>query len=141
MSKKWRDALILEGPLPVDTQRTDAFARSLQKFGGRIVARQKFKAGTDPRDREQNNPALLTAGSRDYDVVFVADDAFDFVRTVPYHTVRARPVVGSIDLEPVAWHWTWEHNGAPQVNSLASTKNPAAATWKARTGRPGSRSR
>jgi ABC transporter substrate binding protein (PQQ-dependent alcohol dehydrogenase system) len=36
---------------------------------------------------------------------------------VPYRTVRPRPVVGSIDLEPVAWHWTWEHNGAPQVNS------------------------
>ena len=31
--------------------------------------------------------------------------------------MRPRPVVGSIDLEPVAWHWTWEHNGAPQVNS------------------------
>jgi ABC transporter substrate binding protein (PQQ-dependent alcohol dehydrogenase system) len=123
MSKKWRDVLILEGPLPVDAQRTDAFARSVQKFGGRIVARQKFKPGTDPRDREQNNPALLTAGSRDYDVVFVADDAFDFVRTVPYHTVRARPVVGSIDLEPVAWDWTWEHNGAPQVNSRFEKKS------------------
>jgi ABC transporter substrate binding protein (PQQ-dependent alcohol dehydrogenase system) len=123
LSKKWRDMLVLEGPLPVDTQRTDAFARSVQKFGGRIVARQKFKAGTDPREREQNNPALLSAGSRDYDVVFVADDAFDFVRTVPYHTVRARPVVGSIDLEPVAWHWTWEHNGAPQVNSRFDKKS------------------
>jgi len=52
-----------------------------------------------------------------YDVVFVADDAFDFARQVPYHTVLPRPVVGSIDLEPVAWHWTWEHNGAPQVNA------------------------
>src|SRR5262249_17523132 len=48
---------------------------------------------------------------------FVADDGFDFVRQVPYHTVRARPVVGSIDLEPLAWHWTWERNGAPQINS------------------------
>ena len=38
--------------------------------------------------------------NRDYDVVFVADHAFDFARQVPYHTVRARPVVGSIDLEP-----------------------------------------
>jgi ABC transporter substrate binding protein (PQQ-dependent alcohol dehydrogenase system) len=123
LSKKWRDMLVLEGPLPVDAQRTDAFARSVQKYGGRIVARQKFKAGTDPREREQNNPALLTAGNRDYDVVFVADDAFDFVRTVPYHTVRARPVVGSIDLEPVAWHWTWEHNGAPQVNSRFDKKS------------------
>jgi len=36
---------------------------------------------------------------------------------VPYHLVRPRPVIGSIDLEPVAWHWTWDHNGAPQVNS------------------------
>ena len=25
-------------------------------------------------------------------------------------------MVGAIDLEPVAWHWTWEHNGAPQIN-------------------------
>ena len=36
---------------------------------------------------------------------------------MPYHTVLPRPVVGSIDLEPVAWHWTWEHNGAPQVDA------------------------
>ena len=36
---------------------------------------------------------------------------------VPYRLVRPRPVIGSIDLEPVAWHWTWERNGAPQVNS------------------------
>ena len=117
VSHKWRDLLVFEGPLPADAQRTNAFVRSAQKFGARIVARQRFKTGTDPREREQNDPALLSAVNRDYDVVFVADDAFDFVRTVPYHTVRPRPVVGSIDLEPVAWHWTWEHNGAPQVNS------------------------
>ena len=55
--------------------------------------------------------------SRDYDVIFIADDAFDFARQLPYQTLRARPVVGSIDLEPVAWHWTWERHGAPQVNS------------------------
>ncbi|MFZ1096275.1 MAG: amino acid ABC transporter substrate-binding protein, partial [Xanthobacteraceae bacterium] len=54
---------------------------------------------------------------RDYDVVFVADSAFEFARQVSYRTVRPRPVAGSIDLEPVAWHWTWDHNGAPQVNS------------------------
>jgi ABC transporter substrate binding protein (PQQ-dependent alcohol dehydrogenase system) len=56
-------------------------------------------------------------------VVFVADSDFDFVRTVPYHLVRPRPVLGSIDLEPVAWHWTWEHNGAPQVNSRFEKKS------------------
>jgi ABC transporter substrate binding protein (PQQ-dependent alcohol dehydrogenase system) len=117
VSKKWRDYLVLQGPAAADAPAAKTFENSAKKFGARIVAHQNFKAGTDPREREQNDPALLTATSRDYDVVFVADDAFDFVRQVPYHTVRPRPVVGSIDLEPLAWHWTWDHNGAPQVNS------------------------
>jgi ABC transporter substrate binding protein (PQQ-dependent alcohol dehydrogenase system) len=115
-ARKWRDVLVLEGPLPADAQTVKAFIRSAQKFGVRIVADQHFKAGTDPREREQNNPALLSA-MRSYDAVFIADAAFDFARQVPYRTVLPRPVVGSIDLEPMAWHWTWEHNGAPQVNA------------------------
>jgi ABC transporter substrate binding protein (PQQ-dependent alcohol dehydrogenase system) len=117
VSRKWRDYLVLQGPAAGDAAAAKTFESSTKKFGARIVAHQNFKAGTDPREREQNDPALLTAISRDYDVVFVADEAFDFVRQVPYRTVRPRPIVGSIDLEPVAWHWTWDHNGAPQVNS------------------------
>src|SRR5579871_44135 len=122
-SRKWRDVLVFEGPSPADAETVRAFTRSAQKFGAKIVADQHFKTGTDPREREQNNPALLSAIRGNYDVVFVADDAFDFVRQVPYHTVLPRPVVGSIDLEPVAWHWTWEHNGAPQVNSRFDKKS------------------
>ena len=117
ISRKWRDVLALQGPLPADTLATKAFEASAKKFGARIVATRDFKAGTDPREREKNDPLLLTALTRDYDVVFVADDDFDFARQLPYQTVRPRPVVGSIGLEPVAWHWTWEHNGAPQINS------------------------
>jgi ABC transporter substrate binding protein (PQQ-dependent alcohol dehydrogenase system) len=113
VSRKWRDLLVFEGPLPADAAMAAAFDHSAQKFGARIVAHQHFKPGTDPRDREANDPALLSAVNRDFDVVFVADDAFDFARTVPYHLVRPRPVMGSIDLEPLAWHWTWERNGAP----------------------------
>lgn len=117
VSRKWRDLLVLEGPQPADAATAKAFARSAQKFGARIVADQHFKPGTDPREREQNDPLLLTALRGNYDAVFVADSDFDFARQVPYRTVLPRPVVGSIDLEPTAWHWTWEHNGAPQVNS------------------------
>src|SRR6516165_10439589 len=117
ISRKWRDVLALQGPLPSDTLATKAFEASAKKFGARIVATRDFKAGTNPREREKNDPLLLTALTRDYDVVFVADDDFDFARQLPYQTVRPRPVVGSIGLEPVAWHWTWEHNGAPQINS------------------------
>ena len=134
-SRKWRDILVFEGPLPADAETARAFTRSAQKFGAKIVADQHFKAGTDPREREQNNPALLSAIRGNYDVVFVADEAFDFVRQVPYHTVLPRPVVGSIDLEPMAWHWTWEHNGAPQVNSRFEKKSGGrrmeSADWAA----------
>jgi ABC transporter substrate binding protein (PQQ-dependent alcohol dehydrogenase system) len=123
VSRKWRDMLVFEGPLAEDAATTKAFLHSVQKFGARVVAHQHFKPGTDPRQREQNDPALLSAINRDFDVVFVADDAFDFARQVPYHLVRPRPVMGSIDLEPVAWHWTWEHNGAPQVNTRFAKKS------------------
>ena len=117
VSRKWSNLLVIEGPLPSDATMVAAFERSARKFGARIVARQQFKPGTDPREREKNDPTLLTAMTRDYDIVVVADNAFDFAREVPYRTARPRPVAGSIGLEPVAWHWTWEHNGAPQVNS------------------------
>jgi ABC transporter substrate binding protein (PQQ-dependent alcohol dehydrogenase system) len=134
-SRKWRDALVLHGLLPADALKTKAFEASAKKFGVRVVATKPFKVGTDPRERELNNPALLSAVNRDYDVVFVADDAFDFARQVPYQTVRARPVVGAIDLEPVAWHWTWERHGAPQLNSrfqrLTNGRRMDSADWAA----------
>jgi ABC transporter substrate binding protein (PQQ-dependent alcohol dehydrogenase system) len=135
MSRKWQNIAVLEGPLPADALAADAFEHSAKKFGARVVAHQRFKPGTDPRERDQNNPTLLTALNRDYDAVFVADDAFDFARQLPYHTQRPRPVVGSIDLEPVAWHWTWEHNGAPQVQARfqarAGGRHMEGADWAA----------
>ena len=138
VSRKWRDILVLEGASPADASMTAAFTRSAQKFGAKIVANQRFKPGTDPREREQNDPTLLSAINRDFDAVFVADAAFDFARTVPYHISRPRPVIGSIDLEPAAWHWTWERHGAPQVNSRFEKKSggrhmegPDWAAWMA----------
>jgi ABC transporter substrate binding protein (PQQ-dependent alcohol dehydrogenase system) len=138
VSRKWRDILVFEGPSPADAAATAAFTRSAQKFGARIVADQHFKPGTDPREREQNDPALLSTVNRDFDVVFVADEALDFARTVPYRLTRPRPVIGGIDLEPVAWHWTWERHGAPQLNSRFDKKSggrrmegPDWAAWMA----------
>ncbi|MFL6797255.1 MAG: ABC transporter substrate-binding protein [Xanthobacteraceae bacterium] len=117
VSRKWRDVLLLRGPLAADAAMAKAFEQSAKKFGARIIAQKDFRPGTDPREREQNNPALLSAVNRDYDVTFVADETFEFAREVPYHTVRARPVVGSIDLDPVGWDWSFERHGAPQINS------------------------
>ena len=138
VSRKWRDLLVLEGPSPADAAMTAAFTHSAQKFGARIVVDRHFKPGTDPRQREENDPTLLSAAAHDFDAAFVADDVFDFARSVPYRLARPRPVIGSIDLEPVAWHWTWERNGGPQVNSRFEKKTggrhmdgPAWAAWLA----------
>jgi ABC transporter substrate binding protein (PQQ-dependent alcohol dehydrogenase system) len=135
VARKWRDVLLLEGPLPDDALLADAFARSAKKFGARLVERRRFKLGNDPRERDENNPALLTATSHDYDVVFVADADGEFARALPYRTVRARPVVGSTGLVADAWHWTWERYGAPQLINrfLARAKRHMTghdwATW------------
>src|SRR6202034_1633771 len=72
VSRKWTSLLEFQGPTPADATLTSAFEHSVQKFGAHIVAQQKFKPGTDPRDREKNDPALMSAINRDFDAVFVA---------------------------------------------------------------------
>jgi ABC transporter substrate binding protein (PQQ-dependent alcohol dehydrogenase system) len=115
VSRKWREVLMLVGPTPEDAALAVSFERSARRFGLRINDRRPFVLGTDPRQRQQNNVALLTGGA-DYDVVFVADADGEFARSVPYQTLNPRPVVGSAGLAPLAWHWSWERHGAPQLN-------------------------
>jgi len=111
--RKWREALLLEGPSASDQVLAEAFRRSAKRYGVEVVASRPFVLSNDPREREQNNIALLTQGG--YDVVFVADTDGEFARSVPYSTLRARPVVGSEGLAALTWHWAWERHGAPQL--------------------------
>ena len=136
ISKKWREALVLTGPRPEDEQLTAAFNRSAKRFGVKVVDQRPFVLSNDPREREKNNVALLTAGA-DYDVVFVADTDGEFARDVPYQTVRPRLVVGSEGLAASGWHWAWERHGAPQLEKRFQKKarrpmrDPDWATWMA----------
>ena len=136
VSKKWRSVLLLEGPRPEDRLQADAFERSAKRFGLKIVERKPFVLSNDPRQRDQGNVALLTAGA-DHDVVFVADSDGEFARSVPYRTVRSRPVVGAEGLAAAAWSWAWERHGAPQLNARlekhAARKmaDPDWAAWMA----------
>jgi len=123
VSRKWRDVLLLEGPEPGDAAEAAALQRSARKFGVRIVAHHKFKLGNDPRDRELNNPALLTAINRDYDVVIVADEGLEMARQLPFRTTRPRPTAGTTGLEAEAWHWTWDRSGGPQLNGRFQAKS------------------
>jgi ABC transporter substrate binding protein (PQQ-dependent alcohol dehydrogenase system) len=113
--KQWHNVLLLRGPAPADQMLADSYARAFTRFGAKIVETREFVPTNDPRQREQNNIALLTSGP-DYDAVLVADTAGDFGRYFPYQVALPRPVIGSVGLVPAAWYWAFERYGAPQLN-------------------------
>ena len=115
VSRSWRNVLLLRGPLEDDARLAAAFENAARRFGLRIVNQREFVLSNDPRLRDQGNVALLTGGV-DHDVVFVADADGEFARGVPYATVRPRPVVGAEGLAALAWHWSWDRHGAPQLS-------------------------
>jgi ABC transporter substrate binding protein (PQQ-dependent alcohol dehydrogenase system) len=124
--RNWSNILVLEGQQPRDAMIADVFSESAKKFGLNIVDRRIFKLGNDPRQRDQNNIALLTQGR--YDVIFVGDDLGDFGRYVSFQTALPRPVAGSHGLRASGWHWTWERHGAPQLNQRFLRDNTRTMT-------------
>ncbi|MCW5715794.1 MAG: ABC transporter substrate-binding protein [Bauldia sp.] len=116
VSRRWRNILVLQGPSAEDAALVEALRESAANFQGRIVDVRPFVPGNDPRNRDLSNVAVLTAAGN-YDVVFVADADGEFAAQVPYNTNDPRPVVGAAGLVPVAWHWAWDRQGAPQLNA------------------------
>lgn len=114
--RRWAKVLVLKGPNPADEAFAAAWARSAKRFGLKIVDTRPFKLGLDPRERELNNLQLLT-GSQDYDAVFVADADGEFARNVPYQTANPRVVIGASGLVADGWHWSYERDGARQLNN------------------------
>jgi ABC transporter substrate binding protein (PQQ-dependent alcohol dehydrogenase system) len=112
--RKWNRVLVLEGPLDADKLLTQAFERSAKRYALKIIDKKPFVLSNDPRERDQNNIALLTAEGN-YDVVYVADSNGEFARDVPYQTVKPQLVVGTEGMAAAAWHWAWERHGAPQL--------------------------
>jgi len=132
----WRRVLVIDSDDPEDKAVSAAFQASAAKFGLSVVGPKAFAPGTDPRDRDRNNPRLITSEG-DYDVVYIADHDGDFARALAYNTFLARPVVGASGLVPTAWHPYWERQGAPQLNHrfVRATGRPMSevdwSTWAA----------
>jgi ABC transporter substrate binding protein (PQQ-dependent alcohol dehydrogenase system) len=115
VKRNWREVLMLVGEREADKTLARAFEAAARKFGLEISDSRDFILSNDPRERDQNNLAILTGGV-DYDVVFLADALGEVGRFLPYQTQDPRPVVGGEGLLAGAWHWTWERHGAPQLN-------------------------
>ncbi len=134
--RRWREVLVLVGPLAADKAMAAAFRRTAARYGLKIADERDFVLSNDPRQRELNNPLLLTQGS-DHDVVFVADSDGEFARDLNYRTVDPRPLVGSEGLAGLAWHWSWSRHGAPQLENRFQDhadrpmRDPDWAAWLA----------
>lgn len=129
----WTRVLVLRGPGPENEAEAAAIRRSIGKFGLDLADERAFELTNDPRQRDLGNVALLTGDAR-YDVIWLADAEGEFGRYVPFATYQPRPVVGSEGLTPVAWHWTFERYGAPQLNQRfrrAAGRDMAGADWAA----------
>lgn len=121
VSRQWKKVLLLVGPEPADQVLARSFRRSADRFGLNITGRREFVLGNDPREREHNNPRLLTSGV-DYDAVYIADTQGEFARNANFAIQKPRPVVGSAGLVPQAWHWAWLRHGARQLNNRLEKK-------------------
>ena len=133
VSRRWQQVLLLLGPTPEDAQRGAAAAASIKRFGLTVVDTRRFKLSSDPREREQANPLLLT-GKAAYDVVWVVDSDGEFARGLPYRTALPRPVVGDGGLVALAWQAQFERFGAPQVSrrfARAAARPMTAHDWSA----------
>jgi ABC transporter substrate binding protein (PQQ-dependent alcohol dehydrogenase system) len=121
VSRQWKNVLLLVGPEAADKVLAKSFARSAKRFGLNITGTREFVLGNNPRERDKNNPKLLTSGI-DYDAVYIADTQSEFARNANFAIQKPRPVVGSSGLVPQAWHWAWVRHGARQLNNRLEKK-------------------
>jgi ABC transporter substrate binding protein (PQQ-dependent alcohol dehydrogenase system) len=133
-TRNWTRVLVLVGGTDRDKAFAQSFADSARRLRLSIVDTRSFSVRRNPSEREQNDTLLVTGGI-DYDVVFVADSEREFARTLRYETQLPRPVIGSAGLTPLAWHWAWDRNGAPQVQhrflALSRGRHMTSADWAA----------
>jgi ABC transporter substrate binding protein (PQQ-dependent alcohol dehydrogenase system) len=137
VARRWSRVLVLHGPTPEDAQRLDVASAALKRHGLQVTATRPFRLSADPRERDQANPALLTAPANaggEYDVVWVVDSAGEFARTLNYRTALPRPIVGDGGLTAQAWAPNFERFGTPQLSrrfARAARRPMTAHDWAA----------
>lgn len=123
MFKRWPRWFLILGSHPEDQALADAWRRSAQKFGAKIVEERVFEDTGGARRTDTGHVQVqaaipvFTQRARDHDIVIAADEAGVFAPYLPYHTWDARPVAGSAGLVPRTWHPAMEAWGATQFQN------------------------
>jgi ABC transporter substrate binding protein (PQQ-dependent alcohol dehydrogenase system) len=121
--KKWRKWLLVVGSHPGDKLLGDAYRRSAQRFGAKIVNEREFVDTGGARRTDsgiveiQRQIPLFTQEAPEYDVLVAADESEVFAGYLPYRTWDARLVAGSAGLTPVTWNGAFDQWGATQLQS------------------------
>ncbi|MHA6262868.1 ABC transporter substrate-binding protein [Arenibacterium sp. CAU 1754] len=120
MWKKWPKWFLIYGSNPADIEMADAYRRSAQKLGAKIVEEREFEDTGGSRRTDtghvlvQRQLPMFTQDARDHDVVIAADKSDVFAPYLPFHLWEPRPVMGAAGLRPVTFHAAHEGWGATQ---------------------------
>ena len=123
MVKQWGDWFLIEGSHPADTALADAYRRSAEKFGARIVESRVFEDTGGARRTDsghvqvQAQMPVFTQRAASHHVLVAADETEVFAAHLPYHTWEPRPVAGSAGLQPMSWHPSQEAWGGTQLQT------------------------
>jgi ABC transporter substrate binding protein (PQQ-dependent alcohol dehydrogenase system) len=109
--------LLIRGEKSADIALANSFKRSAKRYGLKIISEKTWSFNTDLRRSAQQEIPLFTQISKEYDVVYVADQTKDFAEYIPFNTYLPRPVVGSAGLEALSWHKVIEQWGAAQLQT------------------------
>jgi ABC transporter substrate binding protein (PQQ-dependent alcohol dehydrogenase system) len=115
--RRLSNVLLIRGEKPADIALANSFKRSAKRYGLKIISEKTWNFNTDLRRSAQQEIPLFTQTSKEYDVVYVADQTKDFAEYIPFNTYLPRPVVGSAGLEALSWHTVIEQWGAAQLQS------------------------
>jgi ABC transporter substrate binding protein (PQQ-dependent alcohol dehydrogenase system) len=121
--KQWPRWFLISGSNEPDKAFADALRQAAKKFGARIVAEKSYEvtdaaARTDSGHAQvQQQMAVFTQITDDYDVAVVADESEIFGPYLPFRTWSPRPVAGTSGLVPMSWHPAHEQWGATQMQN------------------------
>lgn len=115
--RRLNKVLLIRGEKPADLALSQSFKRSAKRYGLKVIEEKVWNFNTDLRRSAQQEIPLFTQTSKEYDVVYVADQSKDFAEYIPFNTYLPRPVVGSAGLEALSWHNVIEQWGAAQLQT------------------------
>jgi ABC transporter substrate binding protein (PQQ-dependent alcohol dehydrogenase system) len=122
MLKRWRNILLVSGASDADQAYAAAVARSIKKFGAKLVEQRPWTFKPGARRTDTGHFAIGAEVARftqgvSYDVLVVADEEGEFGSEIPFRTTDPRPVAGTQGMIPTSWARPFEGWGATQLQN------------------------